>query len=321
MAKHRKEESQEPQTQGSLEAKIAALMMNVTDIVQEATKTQKQLELANKKEALQKEKEEQERIAAEEKAALLKEAQELVPAHTDKNISKNLKIEFLIHHTVPLSGPGALVAPGFGAAHKVYSLLQKMDEKAKVTGRLFGATLTNDNLPVVALDTAEGYKAASARGNSFEAVAGRIMSDSSTGQARGKNYIIITNGVLSGNIAQWAYALEALKLNPKATVDFVVVNPEKKTDIDALLEKLKGTPAKKQINVIKVSKAEEITAGVKRAVRTRVAALNVAAESRKIAQKASKSAERVKPENPSYTRSLVERMRAQRAAAGKKPAV
>ena len=247
------------------------------------------------------------------KQAVAKTLGSIISPGTDKSIIKNLNIEFLIHNTVPKSGPGALLAPNFGAAHQIYSLFQETRLAAKVTGLFFGGTLTKDNLPAAPLGAADGYKTANASGNSFEAAANHIMDDSRSAQQHGKSYIVITDGNLSGNREQLAFSLEALRLNPKATVDFVIVTKEKKAAIEGLLEKLQGTPAEKQISVTKVGKADEISAAVRSVIRTRVNAQNNEIVRRQMAAKAEKasrkSGPRIRPEGPSATRSMAEQFR------------
>ena len=268
--------------------------------------------------------------AAEAKRkADLKSLQAMISPGTDKSVTKGLNIEFLIHSTVPKTGPGALLTASFDAAHRIHSLFQRTGVSAKVAGRFFGGTLTKDNLPVAPLGLADGYRGSISSGNSFDAAANHIMDDSRTAQQHGKTYIVITDGNLNGNRDQLAFSLEALKLNPKATVDFVVVTKEEKAAVEGLLEKLQGTPAEKQIKVTKVSKADEIAAAVRSVIRNRVSAQNNEIVRRQLAETAEKASRkngpRVRPEGPSATRAMAQQFKkrtwVQRALFGQKEEV
>ena len=312
------------------------LTANIRDIVEQAVETQKRLDAALEKEAQQAEKEKQERIAAQKKAARFQQAREIVPTNSDKEIAKDiqaitkkLKVEILIHNTVPKAGPGDLLASSFGAAREIYSLLRETNVGPQVAAYYFGATLTKNDLPVAALDEAENYKTAKGSGNDFTAAAEHIRKDSESAQERGKIYIVLTDGNIGGNTAQLAYTLEALKLNPAASVNFVVVNKEEEIKLNQLLEALKDTPASKRIRVTRAADADKTLAGAKQAIRTHVSSLNADVLEKHLRLRAQKDAmkagPRIRPEGPSATRAMAQqfqkRSKLQRALFGHKEEV
>src|SRR5262249_6224904 len=158
------------------------------------------------------------------------------------------KIEFLINNVKPEKKYGEVdvLAPGFAAVREISALLEEVGVQATLTASAFGSWY-KDGLERLDLSTEDGYKARTHAGASLEEAAWLVMRDSQSkggADAKGKNYVVITNGNHFGNsMEEMAHTVGFLRFNPKATLDFVVCSASDKTKVDYLLEALKGTPA------------------------------------------------------------------------------
>ena len=143
---------------------------------------------------------------------------------------------------------------------------------ATIAGRFWGGKVTR----AMDLDIrfgAKGYNAEVATLRDFLPAAKEILNSNTPDTLTGtqKNYIIICDGSIVGDVAHSAAVLEAAaKFNPKATFDFVVCNAAE-TNIDALVKKWSETASGQKPNLIKVGAPKDITGAVLNALKARIA--------------------------------------------------
>ena len=206
---------------------------------------------------------------AQREAAL----KQIIPGN-DKAVLKGHDILFMINNTKEAGrGPDSLLGAAVAAAYKAHSLVVSAGvDDASVAAKFWGGAATS----ILKLNSKFGDKAydgtpASAR--NFLAVAKEIMATNTPDQVtdRQKNYIIICDGAIAGDVAHSSAILEsAAKFNPKATFDFVVCNAAA-TSIDALVQNWGVTASGQKPNLVKVGTPAEVTGAVLNIIKARLA--------------------------------------------------
>ncbi len=212
-------------------------------------------------------------IELEEWKAKRAEALNQILPNGDKSTLKGHEISFLINNSKEGGhGPESFLGASVAAAHRVHSLVVEANAgDASVAAKFWGGRYVE----IMKLDTkfgANAYSTAVTSTKNLLPAAKEILTTNTpdTSGSKHKNYVIICDGSVEGDVAHSVAILEAAaKFNPKATFDFVVCNAGE-TNIDALVKSWGETASGQKPNLVKVSSPKEIHGAVLNVIKARL---------------------------------------------------
>lgn len=208
-------------------------------------------------------------VAAAQQAAFAA----LLPAGKDRSVVDGHDVVVLVNNSKEQGrGPESVTHAGVVAAHRIHQTLANVGEKGMTVAAHFWGGRATGKADLESKFGANGYNTnAASNAHDFLPAAKAILNQSTPDVATGRktNYIIVSDGKVNDDVAAAASILSAAQtLNPKATLDFVVVSKaEGKTAIEKLAESLG-----RGVNVTKVASAAEVSGAVVKALQNRLVA-------------------------------------------------
>ena len=263
MAKHRKPDNDVPQTRQEAEEKLAILQVNAGEVFNQIAKTKNAIYDFQMSEF-------------NERVRLQKMMMTFIPTLHDKQALGDRKIEILFtnkRNSEKRGRANSISSPGFDLAQKLNSQFQELGVTAKLTAGVWDSVGASMRAVDLNSESAESDVKKLSPNLNFDAAAEYIRKESRSGKKEGKNYILVTDdNVYGGGIRDLALTLAYLELDPHATLDFVVSIETGKTALDRLMKELKGKAVGKQVNLVKVSNADEAFDAVKGLIKAHVTA-------------------------------------------------